>query len=140
MFGKKPEEFSVGRKTGSDFTKSFSYMTTMDLVETPDEYKVVADIPGISSTNLQVWIIDYDMYINGNRVNPFEQLEKQEGLKVHHKALPYGEIQRKIKLPNDAALDQGTTELKDGVLQVSFPKMVGKLAEPTHKDLPINTA
>ena len=137
---RKPEDFYPGQKTGSDFTKRFSYMTNMDLLETPSEYKVLADVPGVPSTNLKVWLDDYDMYIDAIRVDPFEGLEQQGELKVHHRALPYGEIKRNIKLPKDAALDQGKTLFRDGVLQVSFPKMVGKLAEPEHKTLPINIA
>ena len=61
-------------------------------------------------------------------------------MKFHRRSLPYGEIKRNVKLPKDAALDLGYTAYKDGVLQVSFPKMVGKLAEPEHKKLAINIA
>ena len=138
---RQPEDFYVGTKKGSDFTKRFSYMTNMDLVETPSEYKVIADIPGVAATDLKVWLNDYDLFIDATRVDPFEELNEREGeMKFHRRSLPYGEIKRNVKLPKDAALDLGYTAYKDGVLQVSFPKMVGKLAEPEHKKLAINIA
>lgn len=76
---RQPEDFYVGTKKGSDFTKRFSYMTNMDLVETPSEYKVIADIPGVAATDLKVWLNDYDLFIDATRVDPFEDFNEREG-------------------------------------------------------------
>ena len=130
---RNPEDFYAGQKTGP------GYLTNMDLLETSSEYKVIADVPGVPSSNLKVWLENYDMYIDATRV-PFEKLQQQGEVKVHHRALPYGEIRRNIKLPKDAALDQGKTLFRDGVLEVSFPKLESMTAEPEHKTLPINIA
>lgn len=131
-------EFYPEKQTGSDISKPFSYMSTMDLVETDDGYKVMADIPGVEPENLNVFLDEYTLGIKANRINPYEQGEIQNP-KIIQQDLPYGVIEKYVHLPRTAALDQGKTLYKNGVLNVFFPK-IQELAEPEHKKLPINMA
>jgi HSP20 family protein len=107
-------------------------------VETDKEYKVIADVPGVDPDNMRVWIQDYALFIKANRKNPYEE-DPSEQPKLHHQALPYGEIERRIQLPKNAGLEMAQTEYKYGVLKVCFPKLP-QAVEPEHKKLPINVA
>jgi HSP20 family protein len=138
MFSENKEEFFTKYQSGSDISKPFSYMTTMDLVETDNEYKVISDIPGVDPDNLKVWVQDYTLLIKASRTNPYETGAIQNPT-LHQQALPYGEVEKQVQLPRNAALDQGKTEYKNGVLNVCFPKLQN-IAEPEHKKLPINVA
>jgi HSP20 family protein len=132
------EEFYPTKQTGSDMSKPFSYMSTMDLVETEDGFKVMADLPGIEPENLNVFLDEFTLGIKANRINPYEQGQIQNP-KLYLQDLPYGVIEKYVHLPRNAALDQGKTMYKNGVLNVFFPKIQG-LAEPEHKKLSINMA
>jgi HSP20 family protein len=137
MFGAK-EEFYPSMQKGSDFSKSFSYMTTMDLIETDNEYRIIADVPGVDPKNLDVWVEEYVLGIKAVRENPYEQ-GKIQNPKLHLQDLPYGEIEKFVHLPKNTGLDQGKTEYKNGVLKICFPKIAGE-HEPEHKKLSIHAA
>ena len=116
----------------------FSYMTTTDLVETDKEFKVFTDIPGVDPSNLKIWLQDYTLGIKATRPNTFES-SPDLNVKFHQHALPHGDFEKHVHMPRNCALDQATSEYKNGVLQVSFPKIEG-IAEPEHKKITVNMA
>jgi HSP20 family protein len=139
IFTEGKEEFYSSKKSGSDMTKPMSYLTSLDLVETPSEYQIISDIPGLDPNNLNVWLEDYALCFKANRSNPYEGPGEVNKPKLHLQNRAFGEIERRVQLPKNAGLAEGTTEYKQGVLMVRFPKLPNK-AEPEHKTLSINVA
>lgn len=139
MFSRQKEEFYPSMKSGSDFGKAFSYMTTMDLVETDDSYKIIADVPGVDPSNLKLWVQDYTLVIDAVRTNPVDECGAAQLQKVHYQAVDHGEFKRSVHMPKNAGLDQGKAEYKLGVLSITFPKIQG-VSAPEHKKLVVEVA
>lgn len=113
-----------------------SYLTSLDLIETDQEYKVISDIPGVDpSNNLAVWLDGRSLCIKAKRNETYGDI----GTKLHKQNIAYGEVERHVRLPKNAALDQAKSEYKNGVLSVCFPKLATEV-EPEHRRLTVDTA
>ena len=117
------DEFFSTRKSvfgeANDLTKPFAPLLTSDLVETDNEFKVLADLPGVSAEDL-------DLSIEGNMlVMKAERKHTHEANtdKYHSLERSYGTVQRRIRLPKTADMANANTKFKDGVLTVTFPKL-----------------
>ena len=118
--------------TGRDLTQQFSPLLTSDLVESEKEFKVFADLPGVDPKDLELTIDKNSLLMKAERKHAHETKTD----KVHTLERSYGTVQRRIRLPKNADLDNAQTAFKNGVLTVTFPK----LAElpPTTRKLEIN--
>jgi HSP20 family protein len=90
----------------------------VDIVETEDEYLVVADLPGIDKRDLELSVAGSLLTIKGEK-----RAEQESGKrKVFRKETWVGSFGRTVNLP--AQIDSGriAAELKDGVLAVRIAK------------------
>jgi HSP20 family molecular chaperone IbpA len=131
----KGEGFYSEKKTGSDIMKPMSYLTSLDLVETNNEYKVISDIPGVDPSCLNVWLDGRSLCFKAKRDDMYSEV----GTKLHKQNIAYGEVERHVRLPKNAGLEQAKIEYKNGVLMACFPKLAVEV-EPEHKMLTVNTA
>ncbi len=131
------DEFFSTRKFAlggaGDLTKQFSPLLTSDLVETDKDFKVLADLPGVSIEDLDVSIEGNVLVMKAER----KHTHKTDTDKYHTLERSYGTVQRRIRLPKTADMANANTKFKDGVLTVTFPK----LAElpPSSTKLKINS-
>ncbi|HTX72417.1 MAG TPA: Hsp20/alpha crystallin family protein [Rectinemataceae bacterium] len=90
----------------------------VDVIETDDEYLVVADLPGVDKRDLEVTVTGSLLAIKGDKRGERES----EKRKIFRKETWIGSFKRTIDLPQQ--VDTGTirAELRDGVLTVYLAK------------------
>jgi HSP20 family protein len=89
----------------------------VDLYETPTEYVLTAELPGISENNLQIQVRDARLTIAGTRNERPASCEQYHRVERGH-----GAFTRTFQLPQPVDAHHVTAELRDGVLTVVCPK------------------
>jgi HSP20 family protein len=87
----------------------------LDVSETPNEYFVMVDLPGVKSEDVSVELNDQVLSISGTRV-PVETGEPQLVER------PYGSFTRTLTLPKGIDSDKILASYTDGVLELHIPK------------------
>ncbi|MFO0691878.1 MAG: Hsp20/alpha crystallin family protein [Myxococcota bacterium] len=90
----------------------------VDITETNEEYRVRAELPGVSKDDVTVELDHGLLTIRGEKKSQRdEKLEKGRRLEC-----TYGAFSRSFSLPQDADADQISARFKDGVLDVTIKR------------------
>ena len=89
-----------------------------DFVETETDYRLKADLPGISEENLEVTVHEGVLSVAGSRTEE----STEEGANYLVKERQYGSFERRIKLPKDANAEEVRAKLDAGVLAITIAK------------------
>jgi HSP20 family protein len=104
-----------------------------DMVETDEEIRITAELPGVGKDDIDVSVTDGRVIIRGEKK---EEREKEErGLYAFERS--YGTFQRSFDLPCEVESDRVDASFKDGVLTVNLPKTAA--ARERLKKIPIRT-
>jgi len=90
----------------------------IDVSETDQELKVLAELPGVDQKDVEITLTDDVLTIRGEK--RAEREDKQQNYHVMERS--YGSFARSIRLPFQANPDQVQATFKDGVLAVTMPK------------------
>lgn len=92
----------------------------IDVIEEENEYRVVAEVPGMSSDQLDISYEDGVLTIAGEK-----QEERQAEAKgYHYYERSHGKFSRSLTLPHRyLKTDEIKAECKDGVLTVTIPRL-----------------
>jgi HSP20 family protein len=107
----------LGQLVGTDAP---GWTPPVDLYETPREFVLSAELPGLSREQIEIQVEDNRIVIRGARLAasgrdiPCEQYHRVER--------GHGRFSRAFALPEPIQTDNVTAELKDGVLIVTMPK------------------
>lgn len=91
----------------------------MDVMENDNEYRVLAEMPGLNKEDISITI-------NGNEVSVSAEVKQEKvvrnGETVHRAERYYGKLQRAFTLGHE--IDEATAQAKysDGVLELTLPK------------------
>ncbi|CAI5485108.1 unnamed protein product [Closterium sp. Yama58-4] len=134
-----PDEFSaLFDAPTSNFVKDSSAMacTAVDVKETPEAFKFIADLPGLKKDEVKVQIQDKNLLtISGERSR--EVTEKTE--KYHRVERSTGKFLRRFRLPDNVEVDKIAASSENGVLTVTVPKVKPpEPKKPAVVDVPIN--
>ncbi len=100
-------------------TTGAEWIPVMDIVETPAEYVVRLEVPGIHKENLDINLTGELVTITGKReVAP---VVEGEGYLLRERAI--GKFVRTIRLPAPVADKKVLAEYRDGVLVLHLPKV-----------------
>lgn len=88
-----------------------------EVIERPDAIVVRADLPGLTSDDIEVTVQDGVLTISGERQQ--ERQEENDG--VVRSEVTYGSFARSIVLPDGADAENIKAAFRDGVLEVSVP-------------------
>lgn len=91
---------------------------TVDITETPQEYTVRAEIPGMKKEDTKISVNNNVLTISGEKKSE----TKHEDKKYHRVESYYGSFQRSFVLPDAIKADKVAASYKDGVLTVTVPK------------------
>ena len=106
------------RETGKEALATPDWTPVLDIVETPEEYVIQVEVPGISKENVKVNVVEGILRIEGER-----RLEKEEkGKKFHRLERSYGTFLRTFGLPEYVDETQVRAEFKEGILTIRLPK------------------
>jgi len=103
----------IGQLVGSDAP---GWTPPVDLYETPAEFVLIAELPGLTRDQIEIHAEDTRITIRGERGSqvPCEQYHRVER--------GHGRFSRAFALPEPISVDAITADLKDGVLTVTIPK------------------
>ncbi len=90
----------------------------VDITETDDEYRVHAELPGVSKDDVAVELEQGVLTLRGEKKS--QRDEKTE--KGRHLECSYGAFSRTLTLPQDADPDQISASFKDGILDITIAK------------------
>lgn len=93
----------------------------MDIRDEPDRFVVEADVPGASEGNVQVNLHGQELTIQGNRESQAEQKDRSGD--VVREERETGVFSRSVILPEPVAQSGMKSEIHDGVLTITIPKL-----------------
>jgi HSP20 family protein len=103
-------------------TRPFAPILSADLIESDNEFKIHADLPGVNKEDLDISFNEGQMTIKAERKEVHEENTDQ----VHRYERSFGKVQRTMTIPRNADMEKAQACLKDGVLTIVFPKLENK--------------
>ena len=108
----------LGQLVGTDAP---GWTPPVDLYETPSEYVLTAELPGLSREQIEIHAEESRITIRGARGN------SKEGRDIaceqyHRVERGHGRFSRAFTLPEPIDVNAIVAELKDGILTVTMPK------------------
>ena len=100
------------------FTASGRSFPLVNLYSTPEDLRVVAEVPGVSKENLDISYSNGLLKIQGERQRPALP-ERAVSVRSERQL---GRFEKTIRLPLEIEADKIHAELHDGLLQISLPK------------------
>ena len=94
------------------------FVPELEITETPDEFRVTAELPGLTEDQVEVSLVDNVLTLKGEK---HEQSEKQEG-ELRHSERRYGSFERAVTLPSDVMGEKVEAKFAKGLLTVVLPK------------------
>lgn len=113
-----------GRAYGEDAEGTRSWAPPIDIYETPDAYRVVAELPGFSPDQVDVTVNEGTLTIKGER-KFYDEVNEENFHRVERR---FGQFQRLVSLPAQVDADKVDATFDKGVLTVSIPK--AEVAKP----------
>jgi len=107
----------LGHLVGTDAP---GWTPPVDLYETPAEFVLTAELPGLARDQIDIHAEDSRIVIRGARVaGPGREIPCEH---FHRVERGHGSFSRAFALPEPIDVEAITAELKDGVLTVTIPK------------------
>jgi len=91
-----------------------------DLIDAGNEFRVRAEVPGITKEKLNVTVTSRHVEIDGEAKTTIQ--EEKEG--YVHRERGYSKIQRSLSFPEEVIPEKAEATLKDGLLEVKVPKKI----------------
>lgn len=115
IFGRVPAR----TEADNEMLSVADWMPSVDISETDTTYLIKGEIPGVKKEDVKVTVQNGLLTIQGER-----KLEKEEKDKKYHRIeCSYGSFMRSFRIPEDADENRVKAEFKDGMLNVSLPKI-----------------
>jgi HSP20 family protein len=95
-----------------------SWAPPIDIYETPEAYRVVAELPGFSPDQVDVTVNEGTLTIKGER-KFYDEVNEENFHRVERR---FGAFQRIVSLPQQVESDNVEASFDKGVLTVSIPK------------------
>lgn len=104
----------IGQFVGTDAP---GWTPPVDLYETPRDYVLTAELPGLSRDHIEIQAEENRVVIRGERASTCVPCEQYHRVERGH-----GRFSRTFTLPDAIDVDAVTADLADGVLTVTLPK------------------
>ena len=99
--------------------KSSVWSPAVDVVETKEDYRVKADLPGLKKEEIDISLNENILTIKGERKDLSEVVENSLFSK---REISYGQYQKQISLGIDVDAEKIKASYVDGVLELVIPK------------------
>ncbi len=98
------------------------WLPVVDIAETKDSYKIEAELPGIPKKDIDISVSGNLLTIKGEKQQEKEDKDKN----YYRKERISGIFQRQLVLPQDVQADKIKANYKDGLLEITIPKVEEK--------------
>lgn len=102
----------------SEEVSNRTWMPPVDIQETPDSYRLTAELPGLTKEDINITLENNVLRLSGER--KFEKDVKKEG--YHRIERTYGSFARAFTLPTQVNHDKVEAAFENGLLTISVPK------------------
>lgn len=113
--------------------ESLAWSPAIEASETPTEYIVTAELPGISPENVEVAMSEGMLTLRGKKEDERKVEDKKR--MYHLWEREYGSFERMFRFPNDVNAEKVAAEFANGVLTVKVPKV--EVTPPAVRTIPI---
>ena len=96
-----------------------AWIPAVDIFETNEAIVLKAELPGITAQDISVEVKDNTLTLKGEK--KFEKEVKEEN--YHRVERSYGSFQRAFTLPGTILQEKVKAEFKDGILEITLPKV-----------------
>lgn len=93
---------------------------TLDVIDKENEVKLVADLPGMTETDIDVEVNDSTLTISGEKQEDVEEGDEEGERYLSERR--FGSFTRRIPLPDGIDQDNIDATFRNGVLTVHLPK------------------
>lgn len=133
MFDRMNRELEqFGRQLEGEFVGDVD----VDVAETDDEVTVVADLPGFSSSEIDVSVANRELTLSAEHEESAEEESGDESDRHYHRReRSHRRVTRRLKLPAEVREEEADATFNNGVLTVTLPKVTGGGDEGTHIDV-----
>ena len=100
-------------------TLTSAWVPPCDVFEDRDAIRIVAEIPGVKSKDVEISLENNLLTIRGEK----KQENRDESGQVHRYERTYGVFERTFALPSTVNVDKIEARYDDGVLTVTLPKV-----------------
>ncbi len=98
-----------------------AFAPQIDVTETDDGIRILAELPGMEQKDLQVSLSDDILTLKGEK-----HMEKEDkGKDYYRMERSFGSFHRAVQIPCEVKADQVNASFKNGVLTVTLPKTDG---------------
>ena len=111
-----------------------SYTPNLDISEDADNFYILAELPGIDAKNVKVTADDDILTISGRK----ERKEEKKERNYHRVERSFGEFVRSLSLPVNVKAKSISGTFKDGLLELTLPKVVAQ--KPSVREIPLTPA
>jgi HSP20 family protein len=102
----------------SEEVSNRTWMPPVDIQETEDSYRLVAELPGLTKEDIQITLENNVLRLSGER--KFEKDVKKESYQRIERA--YGTFTRAFTLPSQVNAEKVEAAFDSGVLTITVPK------------------
>lgn len=99
-----------------------SWSPAVDIYETTDSFVLTAEVPGVSSDEIDVKVVDNQLTLRGERRWDREASADTGGEQFHRLESAYGKFERSFNLSERIDVAHISAALDKGVLTVKLPK------------------
>ncbi|WKW13141.1 Hsp20/alpha crystallin family protein [Pseudogemmatithrix spongiicola] len=125
------EPFGLEFPVGPAFERRFNAMAwspAVEASETPTEYVITAELPGISMENIEINMADGVLALKGKKEEERRSEDKERTYHLWERE--YGMFERTFRFPLEVAEEKVSAEFANGVLTVRVPKLQQQKAPP----------
>ena len=108
----------LGTQAGRGLFGAQRDFPAVNMHETPDEYVVTAEVPGVKPADIDITVVGDSLTIKGKRESDVDR----EKMACHRQERDFGSFARTLSLPASIANDKVDATYVNGVLQVKLPK------------------
>jgi HSP20 family protein len=120
LFRRMTEEFDRALQpflSGDETSASIAWTPTVEISEREGEYRILAELPGLSPNEVRVEVDDDALILQGER--QVERDATEEGIRRSERQ--FGFFYRRIPLPEGANPEQAKAKFHDGILEITIP-------------------
>ncbi|HHT9120465.1 MAG TPA: Hsp20/alpha crystallin family protein [Candidatus Hypogeohydataceae bacterium YC41] len=99
--------------------REWRWAPAVDVVETPDTVIVRAELPGIDPKDVDISVSGDTLTIKGEK----KEEKEEKGKTFYRMERSYGAFVRSIELPTPVEADKAKADYKNGVLEITLPKV-----------------
>lgn len=105
---------------------SFAFTPSTDIVESENEIRISAELPGLEQKDVKVELVQDVLTISGEKKS-----EKEENSEKRHMVeRSYGAFSRSVQLPEGVKPEDIGAKIQNGVLTVTVKKPAAQKVEP----------